>query len=887
MKKKVCMTVVLTFGFLLSAFSQLQIKGKITNSNGEPIPAVNLILKTNDGLVLNFGSSSKIGLFNLTFPNSTTDTIILTVTAVGLKNQRIILDKKNIKPNYDLVMIEEQFKIKTVDIISRPKITSNGDTLNYTTAHFTSSEDRTIADVIRKMPGIKIEDDGKIKYNGKAISNFYIDGDNMLNDRYNVGTKIPHGAVEKVQVIEKDQPIKLLRQNNMSDDVAINLVIKDEAKLDIIKEVRAGIGIPKKFEANFIAMSLGKKFKFINNATANNIGIDPRIEIQAHGNNKYANENNKPQELLSTGTGGSPPLPQSRYLFNTSALANLNNYYRINNDLTAKFNFSYLYQHETQQMDVSSHTYLSNGETFSYEETQLNKTNIQKIHSELDLTGNTDSYFFNNTLIASFDPKQVNSGIAINLKDADQILKQQTFDISNELNYIKKMKSSHTVNFHSYLNLTSQPESLSINRGLNDSLLNNGIPYASLIQQVETPTFFTNNYVTYGLRTGRFKQNYKVGVSTQDQQLISNLYREQYDESKQLINTMTNDIEWFKRKVYAEGSYEYTGNKIRASLIVPVGFNKISYLDLDKKLDTSLNRVFVDPSVKVDYRIGTENEIAANYNFNNKLGGIEEVYKGIILKNYRSLYANDAPVSEQKSHHVNATFRFKQSLNMLFFNLSVSYDHTSFNTISSFQVDKNLQQKIILAMKNRNSVLSFNANGSKYLPPIQSTFNVSANYEIKRFTQLQNGLVENFNTSTVSYAAGIESKLTNFLSWSYLGNYSITNSIPRIDTQVKINPKQLTQRSGLTANYFKNLFITLSAEHCFTQQARQPNLNFIFSDFSSRFVFVKIKTDLQVGLTNLTNIKKFGTIDFSPNAMKLSNYRLPGRQMMIKTTFNF
>lgn len=887
MKKKVCITFVLTFGFLLSAFSQLQIKGKITHTNGEPIPAVNLTLKTKDGHILNFGTSSEKGVFNLVSPPDNTDSLILTATAVGLHHQSIIIDKRNAKQSYDLVMREAQIKIKTIAITSTPKITLNGDTLNYKTSHFTSAQDRTIADVLKKMPGIKIEDDGKIKYNGKAISNLYIDGDNMLNDRYNVGTKIPHGAIEKVQVIEKDQPIKLLQQDNMSDNVAINLVIKDDAKLAIMKEVAVGLGTPKKFDGNFMAMSFGKKLKFIYNATANNIGIDPRIEIQAHGDNKYANENSKPQELLSTGTGGNPPLPQSRYLFNKSGLVNLNNYYRINNDLTAKFNLSYLYQHETQQMDISSQTYLSTGETFRYKEAQRNHTDLQKIHAEFDVTGNTKSYFFNNTLTVRFDPKQINSALSINNKDAQQTLKQQTFDISNELNYRKRIKSAQTVNFYSFLNRTSQPESLTINPGLNDSLLNNGIPYASVKQQVKTPTFFTNNYVSYGLRTGRFKQNYKAGFNIQDQQLISNLYRKQDDGSNQLTNTMTNDLAWFKTKVYTEGSYEYLGDKFKATLSIPLGYNKIRYHDLDKKLDTSLTRIFINPAVKLDYQVGTENYISANYNFNNKLGGIEEVYRGMILKNYRSFYANDAPVSEQKSHHANAAFRFKKSLHLFFFNLSASYDHTAFNTISSFRVGDNLQQKIMLPMKNTNSVLSFNASGSKYLLPLRSTLNAAANYSINSFEQLQNGSVEAFNTTTLAYSAGIESKLTNFLSWSYLGNYSITNNIARNAAQVKINPKQLTQRSGLTATYFKNLFITLSGEHRFTKQAGQPNLNYLFSDFSTRFVFVKLKTDLQFGITNLTNIKKFETIDFSPNTMKLSSFRLPGRQIMLKTTFNF
>ncbi|WP_316777734.1 hypothetical protein [Pedobacter antarcticus] len=221
------------------------------------------------------------------------------------------------------------------------------------------------------------------------------------------------------------------------------------------------------------------------------------------------------------------------------------------------------------------------------------------------------------------------------------------------------------------------------------------------------------------------------------------------------------------------------------------------------------------------------------------------------------------------------------------FGISAGYEYTTFNTISSYILADNLQKKIVLPIKNQSSTWSFGVNGSKYLFDIRSTVNGSVNYSLNKFKQMQNGAFEPFRTSTISYTGGVESRLTSFLSWSYRGTFSITSNSGGNNTQVRINPKQLNQKSTLTTTAFKSLFISLSGEHRFIQQAGQSDLSYLFADFNLRYVFVKFKTNLEFGVTNLTNIKNFETIDFSPNAQRLSSYRIPGRIMMVKSTFNF
>ncbi len=138
-------------------------------------------------------------------------------------------------------------QLKTVIVKDkRPWLRSNGDTLGYKVSDFSSPQDRVIGDVIKKLPGISVATDGTISYNGKNISNLYIGGDNLLDDKYNIATSsIPQGVVDQVQVIQNDQHIKMLQNKIVSDDVALNLTIKKGAKLQLVGQETVGAGLPK------------------------------------------------------------------------------------------------------------------------------------------------------------------------------------------------------------------------------------------------------------------------------------------------------------------------------------------------------------------------------------------------------------------------------------------------------------------------------------------------------------------------------------------------------------------------------------------------------------------------------------------------------------------
>ncbi|RZK55137.1 MAG: hypothetical protein EOO91_14665, partial [Pedobacter sp.] len=724
--------IFVLFG-LASAYAQKQIKGNVKDTKGAPVVSANVNLKDKDGNILSFTRTDDKGNFTLSFNEETKD---LSIEATTIGYEKKILAVTDLAKVYDVVMKDSEINLKTVVVKNRPALSLNGDTLNYKTSDFADKQDRSIGDVLKKMPGIEVSEDGKVSYNGKGISALYIDGDNVLDDKYSIGTKsIPQGAVDKVQVIEKDQPVKMLRKNNMSEDVALNLVMKEEAKLKVMGDIRAGLGTPDRFDGNANAMLFKKKTKFINNIKGNNVGIDPGIDLTAF--NPFNSGNDKPSGFLSAGAAGVPTLPQKRTLFNKAGLANLNNLYKFSDELQVKANIAYLYDQRNQQYSKFSETYLS-GQTITYNELQENAINPQKFQAKLNVLDNADDHYFSNNLVTNYSLNNTASNVITNGIGANQALNQKNFEISNELSYRKKLKSENTFNFFSFVSRTSQPEVLNINPGLNEAILNNNQPFAGLNQYVKLPTWYTNNYTAFAFVNNKFTQTYRVGFNLQHQELGSELYRIQNNGNTELVSSqMTNNLAWLKSKIYTDATYEYNSGNFKASLGLPVSYNHISYEDETKSLDKNLHRVFVNPSLSLKYQTGIENYVTANYSYNNNLGGIDDVYRGTILKNYRSLFANDAPITESKSQSVGAGFNFRKAMQMFFLNLSANYTSSTVNTISSYNLSNNIQQRVVIALPNDMKSLGFSANASKYLFNLRSTVNVGASFNQSTFEQLQ------------------------------------------------------------------------------------------------------------------------------------------------------
>lgn len=221
--------IIIIYSLLpLMAMAQMRITGTVTDANGKPLTgAIVKLRQSGTGKMIRFGKTDVRGLFSL---DAAADGY-LEVSMLGFKKQRI--DNPTTEKPLRIVMQEEAVALKEVTV-KASKVREHGDTLTYNVATFADQSDRSIGDVLARIPGFEVnKQNGQIMYEGKPISKFYIEGLDMLGGKYGVATNsLPQGDVGSVQVMRNHQPIRVLEDFTYTDDAAVNIRMKEGARAD-------------------------------------------------------------------------------------------------------------------------------------------------------------------------------------------------------------------------------------------------------------------------------------------------------------------------------------------------------------------------------------------------------------------------------------------------------------------------------------------------------------------------------------------------------------------------------------------------------------------------------------------------------------------------------
>ena len=234
------MKYLLTLLWLLGAIAAQaqEYTGHVADKeDGAPVAGAIVTARDSLGKPLGYTTTSASGDFVLR-PRGGGTTAQLDFSTMGYRRQSIPADAGRML----VLLTPEATGIREVTIRA-PRLSFRGDTVSYNVSRFTEAQDRSIADVLRKMPGIEVAKSGEIRYNGQPINNFYIEGLDMLDGRYGQATNnIAPQDVASVEVMENHQPIKALKDIVFSDRAAINLRLKPHAKARWTGTLRGGAG---------------------------------------------------------------------------------------------------------------------------------------------------------------------------------------------------------------------------------------------------------------------------------------------------------------------------------------------------------------------------------------------------------------------------------------------------------------------------------------------------------------------------------------------------------------------------------------------------------------------------------------------------------------------
>ncbi|WP_415161351.1 hypothetical protein [Parafilimonas sp.] len=879
---------VIPAGTLLA--QQRTITGNVKSNTNEPLPSASVKLLDEKSTIISYAISNQKGDFILYIPaGKSSSPLWLEVSYIGYRKQQKPINTNN--PAYQFILIPDPNTLEEVKIKNRPYAKHAGDTLSYTVTRFAQKEDRSIGDVLRRIPGIDIAGDGTIYYNGKEIENLYIQGDDLMNGRYGLASKvIRKEMIASVDVIRNHQPIKVLKDKMLSDKTAINLVLKDENSLKASMQATVAAGLPEQYDVSFTPVLLNKRIKMINTVASNNIGTDYRNDFKQPGaSNMISNiANDLPEINLSLATTGPPDLPLSSYYFNKSAIVNLNNLYNTKNEVQFKVNIQGFY--DKSSMNYSGYSaYYSANDTVNYTERQKNYSEPLELNTSFNVMVNKERYFFNNNLKINVSKETDNSFMNFNDSSFKESLNKTLNEISNDLNWIPAFKGKNIGEFRWLVRYTHNRDILNIGKGYYADVISQQGNYDSVIQQAGMPSLFSNAWFSYKIPGNIIKQEYKFGIITESQQLHTDLGFIKNGLSQPYMGDSGNDLKWKRSDVYISPEYQFERRKLKSTLQLPVSYQYVHYWQQEYQLNEKNKQIVFNPLLKIYYDIGPEQYLSFSYAFKNTFGNIMNIYRGAILENYRTLQANDADLQEKKIHSLSLYYDFRKSVILLFMNAGITFDKITANTIVSTSITDSIQEVIALPYKNSQTNTALNAGISKYFFDLKTTVSLKARLNKHCYEQFVNNELLPFYSTGLLLNARINKKMFQAVSFTYQPTLFWNNATLKENKtsggMLIYKAFRSEQNLSIGSGILKRLYLELNARHTYSSLSNSNNVQYFFMDSKIQYTTKKKNTDIALNVTNLLNVKHYTLYSDFYNQLSINQYNIRGRMIIIKFAY--
>lgn len=191
----------------VSLSQNIRISGVVNDSTGlkKLDKAVVSLVRLNDSILVDYYRTNANGEFNFNVP---LDTFYLLIEHPQFETKTLYVFGNPAELSVEIPFIRMGVKVKNLAEVvvqgNRNRVYYKGDTLIYVADSFKVAENAVVEDLLKKLPGIKIDENGQITSQGREISQVLVDGDEFFGSDPTIATKnLAAKGVESVQVYEK------------------------------------------------------------------------------------------------------------------------------------------------------------------------------------------------------------------------------------------------------------------------------------------------------------------------------------------------------------------------------------------------------------------------------------------------------------------------------------------------------------------------------------------------------------------------------------------------------------------------------------------------------------------------------------------------------------
>ena len=759
----------LTF-FAASTFiyaQKITLIGTVKDSLQNPLPYANVIAKPKDvSKNLQFAITDNEGYYKLLVAKG--DTITISISYLGYKPINFqFVASKNTKKNFVLQQSSEQLD----EVVIEMPVTVRGDTTTYNTQKFIDGSERKLKNVLKKLPGVEVNKDGSVTVQGKKVTKMLVDGKKFFGGNSKLAVEnIPADAVDKVKVIDNYNEVAFLKGLTDSDDMAMDIKLKEDKKRFVFGDVEAGKGNKKiyKTSANLFYYSPKTNVNFIGNL--NNIGektftfrdymsFSGGVNAVFRGNFDYKGGN------------------FSQFLQSNDVLASKQKFGAINITKTASSKLDVAGYAIFSSSDIENRIETQN-EYANFTEDRTNTTQAENLlgigNLNLEYTPNDKEKWYARTQVKRTNNSNDNNLSSIVASNINTILTNRDLTatyINQNLEWHKRQSDKHT--FSSVFNYVFDKNNQNAFWQTQDDAFNGLIPVSQqnlyLINQLKKTKkqnidavfkhFWevnNNNHIYTTVGNKLLIEDF----STDDSQTLDNGNINNFN-----TNGFGNSLDFKLNDLFLGIHYKFrTGIFTIKQGVFAHNYN----WSLDQQTQTNKNKWVVLPEFLAKIEFNKSKKITINYNLKTNFSNASRFANRFYLQSYNSVFKGNENLENDLFHSARIRYsRFSLYRGLILFS-SLNYTKQIKGVRNTVQFDANnsnpalrINQFLIAQMfDNPSETLRGNIHLEKTIKKLKYKFDVG--YNNNQYIQQVDNILQTNKNKSYDYEIAIETLFDDF-----------------------------------------------------------------------------------------------------------------------------
>ena len=861
--------MMLTLFYSIEANGQAQttlFKGAVKTEQGLFVPYANVYitkLRQKTKVLASTQCNSK-GEYQINLQNFQTDSVELHVTGINI--EPFLLKCKNISQRIDIIVAERVQQMKDV-VIKAPRITTQGDTINYRVSAFQQQNDLSIGQVLKRLPGITVSDIGQISYKGVPIKNFYIEGLDLMKGKYGIATNnIDPNSISTVQIMENHQDIKALKDLKPEERASINLKLKNGVKgiFNLIATLGLGYDNKRLWDNELIATYFKRNSQLLATYKGNNTGNDLENELRSFDDDgiRY-----KTSTLSEIETASTPNIGKRHYFFNQSHAGTVNYVSRIGSENELGFNFSLLNDRDERSTDYKSVTYLPDG-TSNLVQQKTNSLTHQTVgYGTFTYMLNSKSRYLKDQIKAEFIHQDGSSSTQM-AEFINQKSKMKNLYLNNSLHFTNRTAGNRGVDFFSKINFERRPHNLFASTNLFPQVVTGD----DVFQDVVRSNLSTENRLDLlsAIVLGKLSIHPTAHLNFSKDKLTS------------VLQTYNNDLALNTIDAGIGITAFYKLNSTYCELFLTGAYRLYDLKNNQVDLTTDKHRFVVEPHLSIRYAINNNHELRLKSSLAYSSPAIENLYDNYILTNYRQLSIYQShDLYQANVFATSLSYDYRNILSMWFAGLDMGFTHYSPNVLygASYQGEKEL----IISRPTNEAADSYTVSlrSSKGWDWAKTKLSVNATYKHLDSPLLIQDQIVRYLSNSSNFSMSLYAMPLHWMAIDYSNSWYIIKSRMKLGSSV---PTQNTFKSRLAFNFFIAKALSLNMNFAYYYNNRnEKDKSFILSNAEASYAIKRWNFTLVVD--NLWNQKQYINSFSTELQENTTIYRIRPRSVLLKVRY--